>query len=104
MDPLSIAGYIALVASGILYLFSRLPKQTISNYKEYAESQDRRLQALESSDKDKTLQITTLQGKVDVLQTIPLADIAKAMADIMVTQKTILELINRAVEQRKKEK
>jgi len=95
MDPISIIGFIALVAGGGLYIFSRLPKETIQNYKEVVTSQEKRIKALEESSRESTKQITKLESRVDVLQTIPLKDIAEAIKEIVHTQKEIIELIRK---------
>lgn len=94
MDIISIIGFAALAVGAIAYIFSRIPKQTIQNYKAYAESQEKRLKDLEDSDKEKTSKIATLEGRVEILQTIPLGDIAKAIKEIVNTQKEIIELIH----------
>jgi hypothetical protein len=94
---ITIFGFVALVAGGTMYIFSRLPKQTIDNYKAYVDSQEKRLKDLEYNDAEKGKQISTLQGRVDVLQTIPLGDIATAIKEIVNTQKEIIELITNAI-------
>jgi len=95
MDPLSVIGFVALVVGGASFIFSRIPKQTITNYKAYAESQEKRITDLEASDKEKTAQLASLQSKVEVLQTIPLVDIAKAIKEIVHSQKEIVRLIQK---------
>jgi hypothetical protein len=82
MDPITIIGFIALVAGGSLFVFSRIPKQTIKNYKDYSGSLEKRLGDLEDSDKDKTRQIATLEGQVSVLKTIPLKEISETLISI----------------------
>lgn len=95
MDPFTIISFVALVLGGGLYVFSRIPKQTIANYKEYSESLEKRLGDLEASDTKKGKQIASLISKVEVLQTIPLGDIAKAIKEIVHTQKEIIKIINK---------
>jgi len=102
MDPISIIGFIALVVGGGTFIFSRVPKETIKNQKELIGALQGRLDDLEERDANKEKQLNALIAKVDVLATIPLADIASAIKEIVKTQKEIVEMIHDEI-QRKKE-
>lgn len=85
----AIGGYIAAFVGAILYAFSRQPKQTIANYKELAESQEKRITALEAQATidyqnhiDNIKAIADLQGQIKVYKELPLQEMAAAMQDI----------------------
>lgn len=96
MDPISIIGYIVGVGGGILALFSRIPKQTISNQKDLIETYEKRLKALEdqsAEDRRNHLEqvraIADLQGQIKVYKELPLQEMATAMQRISQVNETI---------------
>lgn len=98
MDPVSIIGYVSLVVGSILALFSRIPKQTISNQKDLIETYEKRLKALEDQkDEDRKQHIENvkaiaeLQGQIKVYKELPLQEMATAMQEISRVNKTIAE-------------
>jgi hypothetical protein len=93
MDPFSLIGYAIAATLGVITLISRVPKQTITNQKDLIESYEKRLKDLEEGAAEKDKQLAVLAGKVDVLQTIPLAEIAVAIKEIVHTQKEIIKMI-----------
>lgn len=85
----AIGGYVAAAVGAVLYALSRQPKQTIQNYKELAESQEKRISALEAQatiDRqnhiDNNKAIADLQGQIKVYKELPLQEMAAAMQDI----------------------
>lgn len=98
MDPLSLIGYIVGVGGGILALFSRIPKQTITNQKELIDTYEKRISALETQkEEDHKTQlenvraIADLQGQIKVYKELPLQEMARAMQEISEVNKTIAE-------------
>lgn len=98
MDPISIIGYIVGVGGGILALFSRIPKQTITNQKDLIETYEKRLKALEDkADEDRknhleqVKAIADLQGQIKVYKELPLQEMAVAMQEISRVNKGIAE-------------
>lgn len=98
MDPLSLIGYIVGVGGGILALFSRIPKQTITNQKELIDTYEKRITALEQQkEEDHKTQlenvraIADLQGQIKVYKELPLQEMARAMQEISEVNKTIAE-------------
>lgn len=96
MDTVSVIGYIALVAGSALAIFSRIPKQTISNQKDLIETYEKRLKALElQGEEDRRLHIQNvkdiadLQGQIKVYKELPLQEMATAMKDISEVNKQI---------------
>jgi hypothetical protein len=97
MDPVSIIGYISLGIGSLLAIFSRIPKQTIANYKDLVatiekqriadkEESDKRIKALEDQKEEDRKQhieqvkaIAELQGQIKVYKELPLQDMALAM-------------------------
>lgn len=86
----AIGGYIAAFVGAILYAFSRQPKQTIANYKELAESQEKRITALEAQAKidhenhiSNIKAIADLQGQIKVYKELPLQELAEANKNIL---------------------
>lgn len=86
---------IAGISLAILYVKSRLPEQTISNYEKLAASQEKRIKDLEDSRDSNALAIAELQGQVNVYKDIPLKEIAVAIQGIVTTQEEIIKLIHR---------
>lgn len=79
---------IAIVFIGgiILYVKSRQPAQTLKNYKDLVESQDKRIKALEDQRLEDQRQhvenikaIADLQGQVKVYKELPLKELAEGM-------------------------
>ena len=98
MDPISIIGYISLVVGSALALFSRIPKQTITNYEQLSVAQEKRIAALEEQSKvdhknhlESIKAIADLQGQIKVYKELPLQEMAKAMQDISDGNKAIAE-------------
>ena len=98
MDPISIAGYIALVVGSILAVFSRIPKQTISNYEKLSVAQEKRIKALEDQkerDREQHIEqvkaIAELQGQIKVYKELPLQEMALAMQEISRVNKGIAD-------------
>ncbi len=98
MDPIAIIGYVSLIAGSILALFSRIPKQTITNYEQLTAAQEKRIAALEEQSKidhknhlDNIKAIADLQGQIKVYKELPLQEMAKAMQDISDGNKAIAE-------------
>jgi predicted phage tail protein len=98
MDPISIIGYIVGIGGGILALFSRIPKQTITNQKELIDTYEKRITALEQQkEEDHKTQlenvraIADLQGQIKVYKELPLREMARAMQEISEVNKTIAE-------------
>lgn len=96
MDPLSIIGYIVGVGGGIAILFSRIPKQTITNYEQLTTALKGRIEALEEQSKvdhqnhlENIKAIADLQGQIKVYKELPLQAMAKAMQDISDVNKVI---------------
>lgn len=96
MDPVSVIGYVALVAGSALAIFSRIPKQTITNQKDLIETYEKRLKALEEQGKEDQRQhiqnvkdIADLQGQIKVYKELPLQEMAGAMKDISEVNKQI---------------
>jgi hypothetical protein len=86
---ITISGYVAGVAGALLYARSQVPGQTISNYKDLAESQERRIKALEEqrgvdhrNHIENIKAIADLQGQIKVYKELPLQDMASAMQKI----------------------
>lgn len=86
MDPIAIIGYISLAVGSILALFSRIPKQTITNYEQLSVAQEKRIAALEEQSKvdhknhlENIKAIADLQGQIKVYKELPLQEIAKAI-------------------------
>lgn len=85
----SVSGYVSFIIGGILYARSKVPSQTIQNYKELAESQEKRISALEAQAAidhqnhiDHIKAIADLQGQIKVYKELPLQEMAAAMQDI----------------------
>lgn len=98
MDPIAIIGYISLAVGSILALFSRIPKQTITNYEQLSVAQEKRIAALEDQSKidhknhlENIKAIADLQGQIKVYKELPLQEMAKAMQDISDGNKAIAE-------------
>lgn len=98
MDPIAIIGYISLLVGSILALFSRIPKQTITNYEQLSVAQEKRIKALEDQSKidhknhlENIKAIADLQGQIKVYKELPLQEMAKAMQDISDGNKAIAE-------------
>ena len=98
MDPIAIIGYISLAVGSILALFSRIPKQTITNYEQLSVAQEKRIAALEEQSKidhknhlENIKAIADLQGQIKVYKELPLQQMAKAMQDISEGNKAIAE-------------
>ncbi len=98
MDPIAIIGYISLIVGSILALFSRIPKQTITNYEQLSVAQEKRIAALEEQSKvdhknhlENIKAIADLQGQIKVYKELPLQEMAKAMQDISDGNKAIAE-------------
>jgi len=98
MDPIAIIGYVSLIVGSILALFSRIPKQTITNYEQLTAAQEKRIAALEEQSKidhknhlDNIKAIADLQGQIKVYKELPLQEMAKAMQDISDGNKAIAE-------------
>lgn len=98
MDPIAIIGYISLLVGSILALFSRIPKQTITNYEQLSVAQEKRIAALEEQSKidhknhlENIKAIADLQGQIKVYKELPLQKMAKAMQDISDGNKAIAE-------------
>lgn len=98
MDPISIIGYVSLAVGSILALFSRIPKQTITNYEQLSVAQEKRIAALEEQSKvdhknhlENIKAIADLQGQIKVYKELPLQEMAKAMQDISDGNKAIAE-------------
>lgn len=86
MDPIAIIGYISLAVGSALALFSRIPKQTITNYEQLSIAQEKRIAALEERSKvdhknhlENIKAIADLQGQIKVYKELPLQEIAKAI-------------------------
>jgi len=98
MDPIAIIGYISLLVGSILALFSRIPKQTITNYEQLTAAQEKRIAVLEEQSKvdhknhlENIKAIADLQGQIKVYKELPLREMAKAMQDISDGNKAIAE-------------
>ena len=98
MDPISLIGYVVGIGGGILALFSRIPKQTITNYEQLSVAQEKRIAALEEQSKvdhknhlENIKAIADLQGQIKVYKELPLREMAKAMQDISDGNKAIAE-------------
>lgn len=98
MDPIAIIGYVSLAVGSILALFSRIPKQTITNYEQLSIAQEKRIAALEEQSKidhknhlENIKAIADLQGQIKVYKELPLQEMAKAMQDISDGNKAIAE-------------
>ena len=98
MDPISLIGYVVGIGGGILALFSRIPKQTITNYEQLSVAQEKRIAALEEQSKvdhknhlENIKAIADLQGQIKVYKELPLREMAKAMQDISDGKKAIAE-------------
>ena len=98
MDPIAIIGYISLAVGSALALFSRIPKQTITNYEQLSIAQEKRIAALEEQSKidhknhlENIKAIADLQGQIKVYKELPLQEMAKAMQDISDGNKAIAE-------------
>lgn len=86
MDPIAIIGYISLAVGSALALFSRIPKQTITNYEQLSIAQEKRIAALEEQSKvdhknhlENIKAIADLQGQIKVYKELPLQEMAKAI-------------------------
>ena len=86
MDPIAIIGYVSLAVGSILALFSRIPKQTITNYEQLSVAQEKRIAALEEQSKvdhknhlENIKAIADLQGQIKVYKELPLQEMAKAI-------------------------
>lgn len=93
---INIAGFIAFISGGFLYAKSKVPIQTIQNYKLLSESQDKRIKALEDQstvDHQNHLEsikaIADLQGQIKVYKELPLQEMAQAMQRISVVNEGI---------------
>ena len=98
MDPISLIGYVVGIGGGILALFSRIPKQTITTYEQLSVAQEKRIAALEEQSKidhknhlENIKAIADLQGQIKVYKELPLQQMAKAMQDISEGNKAIAE-------------
>lgn len=85
----SVSGYVSFIIGGILYARSKVPSQTISNYKDLTESQEKRISALEAQAAidhqnhiDNIKAVADLQGQIKVYKELPLQEMAAAMQDI----------------------
>ena len=85
----SVSGYVSFIIGGILYARSKVPSQTIQNYKELAESQEKRISALEAQATidyqnhiDNIKDVADLQGQIKVYKELALQEMAAAMQDI----------------------
>lgn len=79
-------------------MFSRIPKQTITNYEQLSVAQEKRIAALEDQSKvdhknhlENIKAIADLQGQIKVYKELPLQEMAKAMQDISEGNKAIAE-------------
>lgn len=98
MDLIAIIGYVSLAVGSILALFSRIPKQTITNYEQLSVAQEKRIAVLEEQSKvdhknhlENIKAIADLQGQIKVYKELPLREMAKAMQDISDGNKAIAE-------------
>lgn len=100
MDPIAIIGYISLAVGSALALFSRIPKQTITNYEQLSVAQEKRIAALEEQSKvdhknhlENIKAIADLQGQIKVYKELPLQSLADSMKEIANTQRIILTVL-----------
>lgn len=107
---INVVGFAAFVVGGIFYARSKVPNQTIANYKALAESQEKRILALEEQGKtdqrnhlDSIKAIADLQGQIKVYKELPLQEMATAMQRISTvnegiakSNQLILDTLNRS--------
>lgn len=114
MDYFAAVGYISLVGSAILVVFSRVPKQTITDQRELIntiqeqraadkEQADGRIKALEDQHAEdmrnhleNSKAIAELQGQVKIYKELALNDLADSMKKISTSNEAILELLSRS--------
>lgn len=106
----NVIGFAAFALGGIFYARSKVPNQTIANYKALTESQEKRVAALEDQSKvyqqnhlDSIKDIADLQGQIKVYKELPLQEMAIAMQRISTvnegiakSNQLILDTLNRS--------
>lgn len=97
------AGYLGFIVGSLLYARSKVPNQTITNYKLLTESQEKRIAALEEQKKlDQETQvenikaIADLQGQLKTYKDLPLKEIAEALGKISNSNELILSTLNKS--------
>lgn len=95
---INVVGFAAFILGGILYARSKVPTQTIQNYKLLTESQEKRIKALEDQSKadqknhiDNVKALADLQGQIKVYKELPLQEMAAAMQKISAVNEVIAE-------------
>lgn len=93
---INVVGFAAFVVGGLFYARSKVPNQTIGNYKLLTESQEKRIAALEEQGKtdqqnhlDSIKAIADLQGQIKVYKELPLQEMAVAMQRISTVNEQI---------------
>lgn len=101
----SFAGYIAFIIGGLLYAKSKVPNQTIVNYKLLTESQDKRIKGLEDQAKldretqqNTSLEVARLQGQLITYKELPLKEIAVSLNSIDTTNQLILARLDKSAD------
>lgn len=95
---INVVGFAAFIVGGLLYARSKVPTQTIVNYKLLTESQEKRIKALEDQSKadqknhlDNVKALADLQGQIKVYKELPLQEMASAMQKISAVNEVIAE-------------
>lgn len=103
---IGVSGYVAGVAGAVFYARSKVPNQTIENYKQLAEAQEKRISALEAQVKvdrqnhlDNIKAIADLQGQLKTYKELPLREMADAMEKISATEINILAILQKSAMQ-----
>ena len=87
---------IAVMASGVVgltALFGRTVRQTVADQKELIDTLQSKVRALEDNQAVNAKTITDLQGKIAVVETLPLKAIAESQTSIVNMQKEMLQIL-----------
>ena len=92
-DWLDILGLVGLIGTAIMVLRSTAIRLNVSAQKDLIDTLQEKVKSLEDSREVSDKIIKDLQGKISIVESIPLKVIAESQAEITQTQKDILELL-----------
>ena len=90
---LDILGLIGLIGTAIVTLRSTAVRLNVKAQKELIDTLNEKVKSLEESRDDSIKTIKDLQGKIAIVESLPLKALAESQADIAKTQKDILTLL-----------
>ena len=90
---LDILGLIGLAGTGIVTLRSTAVRLNVQAQKELIDTLQEKVKSLEESRDENTKTIKDLQGKIAIVESLPLKAIAESQIEIVQTQKDILKLL-----------